>query len=127
MKIQSVSDIITNSSSEVFIIDADYADVFKKKIGTEFDIMDIDYLRNYPYMVDTICELAGIEQCGIDDADSDQDWYEDCMNAFIDGHAKEFNEFFSKGLAFMVLEDADFYDPKIIADIKNLSLWSDFQ
>lgn len=80
-KIQSISDIITNSSSETFLMhkgDAEYYDGIPSNGCISIDAVGEGWIRNNYWEKDLICNFLNIEEPD-DDCFSFEDW-----NAFVD-------------------------------------------
>lgn len=131
--IQSISDIITNSSSEVFIIDTDkYKDICSYSFDNELEegIITIDKIKKLQYPVTDIeflCELANISDeykdliIGIDSLLSYN--YEDGLaywENFVNEHIDEFNSILGK-IIINVSDDngIEYLTDKITKLIKN--------
>ncbi|WQJ53409.1 MAG: hypothetical protein [Wendovervirus sonii] len=126
MKIQSESDIITNSSSEVFLINAQYAESMHKKTCMPYEYIDIDYLKDHPYMVDVICMLAGIERPEFID-DFGEEWFDDCMESFINNHIEKLNEYLKNGYALLCNDNSFYKNNEILQEIREKSEWYEYQ
>lgn len=84
-KIQSISDIITNSSSETFLmhqIDADYYDNLPDTDGciTVTRVTE-EYIRDNWWDITLIQDYLGLEE--LDGIRMDEDFYNDYINEFI--------------------------------------------
>lgn len=107
-KIQSISDIITNSSSETFLMhqeDAEYYDSIPSNGCISIDAVGEGWIRNNYWEKDLICNFLNIEEPD-EDCSSSEDW-----NAFVDLHIMpridEFDDIY-----FVEIEDhfADCYE-----------------
>jgi hypothetical protein len=95
-KIQSISDIITNSSSETFLMhqeDAEYYDSIPSDGCISIDAVGEGWIRNNYWEKDLICNFLNIEELD-DDCFSSEDW-----NAFVDlyimPHIDKFDDIYS--------------------------------
>lgn len=100
-KIQSISDIITNSSSETFLMhqeDAEYYDSIPSNGCISIDAVGEGWIRDNCWEKDLICNFLNIEELD-DDCFSSEDW-----NAFVDlyimPHIDKFDDIY-----FVKIED----------------------
>jgi len=134
MKIQSCSDIITNSSTEVFIINSEYADIAKDKAGIDSDILNVDFLKNNLYLhheIYSICKMAGIDMTvndfvTADENDIDSEQIHNAEIAFLDYNADKINEFL-KGYSLIQIDEKDPVDINMLRAIRKFAIWSDFK
>jgi len=128
MKIQSVSDIITNSSSEVFIMSVDDALHIEKTYGwsgcIDIDVLTWDYFMHNPYEWDTFAEILDIPQPDKRYYDIDEEEKEEFFASIKDKFIKKFGE---GEYAMVDIEDhfsgcEDAYD-----DARAVAIWSDWR
>ena len=64
-KIQSFTDVITNSSSTVFVMNetcAEYYDGLSHTEGcVDIEPIDMNWLRMHPYEVEMVCDMLGVD------------------------------------------------------------------
>lgn len=112
-KIQSFTDLITNSSSTVFVMyehDANYYDNLENAYGCIYiEHIDIDWLRNNIYEFEMVCNLLNIDPSEITTR-SDSKWqnWEDpdkeVWDTFLDTHKEQIEEVF-QDLYWVDIED----------------------
>lgn len=126
--IQSISDIITNSSSEVFLMDEHTADYYYNLENTEncVNIQEItwDWIWNEGiWEWRMVCEFLNIDENILGDYTclKEDDWH-----TFLDIYEKEIKEKLV-GLYFVDIEDhfLDAYD--VIEDARDNCYWSDYR
>lgn len=85
MKIKSITDVITNSSSEIYILKKENAETLEENYpGVECYDISIDSLKEYGYPQDFYCYAADVDYPG---KMSDQEWKE-----FVEAHLEEFKK-----------------------------------
>lgn len=85
MKIKAVSDVITNSSSEIYILKEEHAETLAENYPeVECYDISIDSLKEYGYPQDFYCYAADVDYPG---KMSDQEWKE-----FVEAHLEEFKK-----------------------------------
>lgn len=146
MKILSISDVITNSSSEVFVMRKDDAEYYYnlENNGGCVDIEKIDY----DWILDSWEHDLVIYMCGLDKSevstfveDDDVPWYiaeyhnnkkgyweditQEDWKAFCELHKDKIMELVNEDLYFVDIEDHfdDAFD--VIESARDDSLWSD--
>jgi len=101
MKVQSCSDIITNSSSEVFIIlksEADAIDKKYKRSGMCIWEMDDDFFW-HEYEIPSICAALGIEHKFFDDIIDYNNWCQEVVKPVYDRELRD------KGYVFVDIDN----------------------
>ncbi|WQJ53661.1 MAG: hypothetical protein [Wendovervirus sonii] len=131
MKIQSVSDIITNSSSEVFIMPTTDAIDIDKKYNTyciDYTIINKDFLTSNFWMIPDICEVLkydikqhfGKDLYYLNDTD---------RNNLIKAVTPLFLEFFgAEGeYSYVDIEDHFIECDDAYEDAHSVCIWSDYR
>lgn len=132
-KIQSVSDIITNSSSEAFMLDStklSQSDLkkFNNAINKKHAGIDYvnDYIKNCPY---DIIEFVNLIDLSIDDIisyekeflnNNTKNWNFEHVEKFLHLHNKSLNDFSN----FMVIYDFEIYSDdsnELVAYCRNIN------
>lgn len=135
MLIKSITDVITNSSSEVFIMNTEYAELIMEKYDTDaisVDVITEEYLDSYKacHDAETIIEVAGLKDKLTDEEKAifyDDDVYasEDAWLEFYRKHKKQIDHKLL-GKSFIVIEDY-FRDSSLaFADAKECCVWHDY-
>ncbi len=129
MLVQSISDIITNSSSEVFVMNKDNAEYYDKLEDTNdcitINLIDMDWVRDNYDEWEMICRICNLD---INELSSCCNPYIDkeIWDIFIDLHKKEIEEKLI-GLYWVDVED-HFHDSYDVCDsARSDSLWSDYR
>lgn len=133
--IKSITDVITNSSSEVFIMETEYAELIKEKYDTDaISITNIteEYLDSYKacHDAETIIEVAGLKDKLTDEEKNifyDDDVYasEDAWLEFYHKHKKQIDHNLL-GKSFIDIEDY-FRDSRLaFADANECCVWHDY-
>lgn len=115
-KIQSISDIITNSSSETFLMhkkDAKYYDGIPSNGCIRIDAIGEGWIRNNYWDSDLICNFLNIKE----DCPSPEDW-DTFVDLYIMPRIDEFD-----GIYFVEIEDhfADCYE--VIEDARGDAIY----
>lgn len=85
MKIKSITDVITNSSSEIYILKKENAETLAENYPeVECYDISIDSLKEYGWSHDFYCYAADVDYPG---KMSDQEWKE-----FVEAHLEEFKK-----------------------------------
>lgn len=131
-KIQSFSDVITNSSSSVFVMNATdanyYGDLAHTEGGIDIERITMDWLRDHRYEFEMVCDMLRVYPGTIttedpkyhcwDDPDPET-WY-----AFLESHKEQIKEVF-KDLYWVEIED-HFEDAwEVTEDAYDDAIWSD--
>lgn len=104
-KILSISDVITNSSSEVFVMDEYNATYYKTLADSEYPgvedciyvkPIDWDFIR-YDFEWDMIMHLIGVPRKEIN---NNSEW-----DAFCEEHKEKLNDLVEQNLYFVEIED----------------------
>ena len=147
MKILSISDVITNSSNEVFIMsgnDAKYYDNLENTDGcVSIQLIDLDWILNaweIEAVID-ICNLDKSEVCTfVENQTNKEHWWDDIYKGkrghwedptpedwktFCELHKDAIDELVSEELYFVDIEDhfENAYD--VIESARSDALWSD--
>ena len=94
--IQSFSDLITNSSSEVFLMHPDYVDNYRNISDECIDICaigDLDWIKSHSEYDELFCNYLSIKY----------NWRTDDWDEIVDNNSEEFNTL--KGLYIVERED----------------------
>lgn len=125
-KIQSISDLITNSSSEVFVMDSASAHYYDSIDGCiSIREIDEDWVRNEgQYEHELICSVCGLDakELGMFEWEPD----DEIWDMFLELHWKEIKEKLV-GLYFVDIEDhfEDAYE--VSRSARHDSIWSDYR
>ena len=127
-KILSISDVITNSSSEVFVMDKSNADYYESLSDSEYpgveeniyvEPIDWSFIKN-DFEWDLIMDLMGISQEESDPIENDSDW-----DDFCEKHKKELDDLIDRDLYFVEIED-HFTDCRdVFENAHEDCIWSD--
>lgn len=137
-KIQSVSDIITNSSSEVFVMtaeDANYYAELNTNGCVSIERIDWDWVFSYgPQEYEMVCDICNLNpeevRGELHTTSWGSSWYmdpnEETWKAFCEVHKEEIEEKLI-GLYWVDIEDhfEDAYD--VIEDARDDSRWTDYR
>ena len=135
-KIQSFTDIITNSSSTVFVMSEFYADYYDGLEHTEgcIDVekIDMDWLKNNVYEFQMVCNLLDIDPSEITVWGKHKYWQgwetpnQEMWETFIELHKDQIEEVF-KDLYWVDIED-HFEDAlDVTEEASGDAIWSDYR
>ncbi|WQJ53660.1 MAG: hypothetical protein [Wendovervirus sonii] len=131
MKIQSVSDIITNSSSEVFIMPTTDAKKIDSTYATwciNYELIGPDYMENEQWKIPDICEALKIniyQRFG-------KEFYEltdEEVKNFIEEIKPKFLEVFGENCEYSYIDIEDHFEKYEDAyeDAHSVCIWSDWR
>lgn len=137
-KIQSFTDVITNSSSTVFVMSEFYTDYYKNHEEAvpyiEVEPITMEWLRLHPDEVEMVCSLLHKNPEEVTTLHK-SDWgsyYNDpdpeAWEAFLNTHADKIKEVFEDGNLYWVdIEDhfCGAYD--LIEEASDDAIWSDYR
>ena len=125
-----MSDVITNSSSEVFVMNKSNADYYESLSDSEYpgveeniyiEPIDWSFIKN-DFEWDLIMDLMGISREESASIESDSDW-----DNFCEKHKKELDDLIDKDLYFVEIED-HFADSRDVSEnAHDDCIWSDYR
>jgi len=123
MKIQIVSDIITNSSSETFLVATELTKDLPDDIHmVGYDVMNKEYLMSQPWLISDMFSVAGINA----ELDSDMLDDEEYVKAILEEYSEDFEGFFGNDRYSLVCFEPAYEDYKMIDMIADNAIWSEF-
>lgn len=131
-KIQSFSDVITNSSSSVFVMNATDANYYGDLAYTEgcIDVerITMDWLRDHSYEFEMVCDMLKVNPETITTKVPKYNFWEepdpDAWDAFLESHKEQIEEVF-KGLYWVEIEDHFEGAYEVTEDAYDDAIWSD--
>jgi hypothetical protein len=131
-KIQSFSDVITNSSSSVFVMDrgdSEYYDNLEQASGCVYVTkIDLDWIKNNVYEAELVCQVADLDLHEVTDYEEGR-WGgywntpdTEAWESFVELHKDHLNETF-EDLYFVEIEDhfEDAWD--VLEDARGDAVW----
>ena len=135
-KIQSFTDVITNSSSTVFVMSEFYADYYNNIQNTEgcicIEKITMDWLRNNVYEFEMVCTLLNICPSEITVPRKNTCWKywetpnQETWESFLELHRKQIEEVF-EDLYWVDIEDHFEGAYEITAEACDDAVWSDYR
>jgi hypothetical protein len=135
-KIQSFTDVITNSSSTVFVMSEFYADYYDKLENTEgcIDVekIDMDWLKNNVYEFEMVCDLLDIDPSEVTVWGKHKYWQgwetpdQEMWETFLELHRNQIEEVF-KDLYWVDIEDHFENAWDVTEEASDDAIWSDYR
>ena len=135
-KIQSFTDVITNSSSTVFVMSEFYADYYDKLEHIEgcIDVekIDMDWLKNNVYEFQMVCNLLDIDPSEITVWGKHKYWQgwetpdQEMWETFLELHRDQIEEVF-KDLYWVDIEDHFENAWDVTEEASDDAIWSDYR
>lgn len=135
-KIQSFTDVITNSSSTVFVMSEFYADYYDKLKHTEgcIDVekIDMDWLKNNVYEFQMVCDLLDIDPSEVTVWGKHKYWQgwetpdQEMWETFLELHRDQIEEVF-KDLYWVDIEDHFENAWDVTEEASDDAIWSDYR
>jgi hypothetical protein len=135
-KIQSFTDVITNSSSTVFVMSEFYADYYDKLENTEgcIDVekIDMDWLKNNVYEFKMVCDLLDIDPSEVTVWGKHKYWQgwetpdQEMWETFLELHRDQIEEVF-KDLYWVDIEDHFENAWDVTEEASDDAIWSDYR
>lgn len=137
-KIQSFTDVITNSSSTVFVMceaQAEYYDQLPHTEGCiDVEPITLNWLRMHPYEVEMVCDLLGVDPSEVTTLhqgswgtywdDPDPDAWETFLTTYTD---KIQEVFIDGGLYWVSIEDNFEGAWEVTEDASDVADWVDYR
>lgn len=131
-KIQSFSDVITNSSSSVFVMNATDANYYGDLAHTEGSIdvepITMDWLREHSYEFEMVCDMLRVNPGTITTEDPKYHCWDDpdpaTWDAFLESHKEQIKEVF-RNLYWVEIEDHFEGAYEVTEDAYDDAIWSD--
>lgn len=135
-KIQSFTDIITNSSSTVFVMSEFFANYYDKLEHTEgcIDVVkiDMDWLKNNVYEFEMVCSLLDIDPSEITVWEKTKYWQgwetpnQETWETFLELHKDKIEEVF-EDLYWVDIEDHFENAWDVTEEASDDAIWSDYR
>lgn len=135
-KIQSFTDVITNSSSTVFVMSEFYADYYDKLEHTEgcIDVVkiDMDWMKNNVYEFEMVCNLLDIDPSELTVWGKHKYWQgwetpdQEAWETFLELHKDKIEEVF-KDLYWVDIEDHFENAWDVTEEASDDAIWSDYR
>lgn len=131
-KIQSFSDVITNSSSSVFVMNATdanhYGDLPHTEGCIDVELITIDWLREHSYEFEMVCDMLKVDPETITTEDPKYHCWDDpdpeTWDAFLESHEEQIKEVF-RDLYWVEIEDCFEGAWEVTEDAYDDAIWSD--
>lgn len=131
-KIQSFSDVITNSSSSVFVMNAidanHYGDLSHVKGCIDVEPITMDWLRDHSYEFEMVCDMLKVNPETITTKDPKYHCWDDpdpeTWDAFLESHKEQIKEVF-RDLYWVEIEDHFEGAYEVTEDAYDDAIWSD--
>lgn len=131
-KIQSFSDVITNSSSSVFVMnqtDANYyGDLAHAEGCIDVELITLDWLYDRIYEFEMVCDMLKVDPATITYRHPKYGCWEDpdpeTWHAFLESHKEQIKEVF-KGLYWVEIEDHFEGAWEVTENAYDDAVWSD--
>lgn len=131
-KIQSFSDVITNSSSSVFVMnqtDANYyGDLAHAEGCIDVELITLDWLYDRIYEFEMVCDMLKVDPSTITSRHPKYGYWEDpdpeSWHAFLESHKEQIKEVF-KDLYWVEIEDHFEGAWEVTEDAYDDAIWSD--
>lgn len=131
-KIQSFSDVITNSSSSVFVmnkIDANhYGDLPHTEGCIDVELITMDWLSDHRYEFEMVCDMLKVDPATITTKIPEYDCWDDpdpkTWNAFLEAHEEQIKEVF-RDLYWVEIEDHFEGAWEVTEDAYDDAIWYD--
>lgn len=131
-KIQSFSDVITNSSSSVFVMNETDANYYGNLAHTEgcIDVerITMDWLRDRSYEFEMVCDMLKVNPETITTKDPKYHCWDDpdpkTWNAFLESYEEQIKEVF-RDLYWVEIEDHFEGAYEVTEDAYDDAIWSD--
>lgn len=133
-KIQSFSDVITNSSSSVFVMNETNANYYGDLSHTEgcIDIEPItmDWLHDHSYEFEMVCDMLKVDPGTITTEDPKYHYWDDpdpeTWDAFLELHKEQIKEMF-RDLYWVEIEDGFEGAYEVTENAYDDAIWSDYR
>lgn len=135
-QIQSFTDVITNSSSTVFVMSEFYADYYDKLAHTEgcIDVekINMDWLNDHVHEFEMVCRLLDIDLSELTVIRENKYWRgwetpdQDSWEAFLELHRDKIEEVF-KDLYWVDIEDHFEGALDVTEKASDDAIWSDYR
>lgn len=135
-KIQSFTDVITNSSSTVFVMSESVANYYDKLENTydciTVEKIDMDWLKNNGYEVEMLCTLLDIDPSEVTVWKKTKYWQgwddpdQETWEIFLELHKDEIEEVF-KDLYWVDIEDHFENAWEVTEKAHNNAIWCDYR
>jgi len=131
-KIQSFSDVITNSSSSVFVMnetDANYyGDLSHTEGCVDVEPITMDWLRDHSYEFEMVCDMLKVDPGTITTEDPKYHCWDDPdpepWDAFLELHKEQIKEVF-RDLYWVEIEDCFEGAYEVTENAYDDAIWSD--
>ena len=131
-KIQSFSDVITNSSSSVFVMNATdanhYGDLPHTEGCIDVELITIDWLRDHRYEFEMVCDMLKVDPGTITYKHPKYKCWEEpdpeAWDTFLESHKEQIKEVF-RDLYWVEIEDCFEGAYEVTEDAYDAAIWSD--
>jgi hypothetical protein len=131
-KIQSFSDVITNSSSSVFVMNATdanyYGDLAHAEGCIDVELITVDWLHDHIYEFEMVCDMLKVDPATITCRHPKYGCWEEpdpeTWHAFLESHKEQIKEVF-RDLYWVEIEDHFEGAYEVTEDAYDDAIWSD--
>jgi hypothetical protein len=134
IKIQSFSDVITNSSSSVFVMNAidanHYGDLPHTEGGIDIERITMDWLYDRIYEFEMVCDMLKVDPATITCRHPKYGYWEEpdpeIWHAFLESHKEQIEETF-RDLYWVEIEDHFEGVYEVTENAYDDAIWSDYR